>query len=386
MTDFIKKDNLQPTPAATKTNPVVRYFLLVSLMATVMQAYSADWWSMADAEFAKIYSKQAFGEKIEDQSMVAWMLFSRVNQQKNHKGKKFSKWELWPSNDDTFSPAVAKFVADKKIRTRPHLQAPKIFRSLSHKKLQAKVYDLKIEEEVTRNFLSYDYIMNSGLNSKAGVWKLLSTKGSKVDFPIGTVEIKGAWIATAVKGAYQITDPTSKITYSLLGLHIMAKMAPSPKNLFRSEKPSWFWTTFEFKGNTGLANAQTLITYKDKLNKAQANALLSKVGLSKTAFVNYVSNGTQIRYSDSKHKKIILGNTTMEGFAGLPDPKQPGKWTKWDSSCHTCHGLTSGNVNTTPKKFYAFPSAPFPTGKITDSKIEAYKTLDFVWSIYFHAR
>lgn len=367
------------------TSTVIKISVFAILMLIGSKAYATDWWNMSDANFAKKYASKAFSSRIEDQSQIAWMLFARVNKQKKLKGKLFSSWELWPSNDDTFSPAVPKFKSLNKIRTRPHLQVPKLFRGIkSNKSLgHLSLPPSKGGEEVTRNLLSYGYIMRNGLNSRAGVWKRLS-KSTKVDFPIGTVEIKADWSATAINGAYQITDPTTRITYSLLGLHIMAKMKPTPADPFRSESPSWFWTTFEFKGNKGLANAQSLITYKDVLSRSKILALLSKSGLGKTNFVNYSSNGTQIRFSDKKYSNIILGNTTMEDFAGLPNPGEPGKWTKWESSCHTCHAITSGNPRTS--QFYPFPSSPYPTGKVTYKNIDSYIPLDFVWSIYFHAR
>jgi len=342
-----------------------------------------NWWSLSDKAFAEKFKQMAFSTDIGDQSTVAWMLFARVNKQKQHKGESFSEWELWPSNDDTFNPSTETFMLENKERKLPQLQTPKLLRTQLIKAHLSLPPDSG-GEEVTRNALSYDYIFKRGLNTKAGVWKVLKSDNPKVDFPIGTVEIKADWSATAVDGAYQVTDETSQITYSLLGLHIMAKMAPLPDDPFHSEQTSWFWTTFEFKGNPGLVHAQSLITYKDELTESQANALLAEAGLANTMFKNYRSNGSQIRYSDQQNPNIILGNTLMEDFAGIPDSSSPAVWTKWNSSCHTCHGTTSAfatNADTT--KFYPFS---VPIGKIKDSKIDAYTSLDFVWSIAFHAK
>ncbi|CUS42978.1 MAG: hypothetical protein VB954_12210 [Thalassolituus sp.] len=364
-------------PTIVATTIICSSMLLVSACTQAQ-----DWWTMSDADFAAEYSTMALNDDVEGQSEVAWMLFSRVNQRVNFNGKDFSQWEIWPSNEDTFSPAVKAFSVENKVRTRPHLQEPKIFLAAQHQPMAAKFSMPPNDggEEVTRNLISYKYIMQKNLNSKAGVWNTLSTS-PKIDFPIGTVEIKGDWVNSAVDGAYQLVDSTTNTTYSLLGLHIMAKMAPTPDDPFHSETPSWFWTTFEFKGNPGLANAQSLITYPDQLSQAQYTKMLVQSGLGKTAFVNYRSNGTQIRYSDAKNPNIILGNTKMEDFAGVPDGSSPDKWTAWNSSCHTCHGTTSGNP--TIKAFYPFTVS---TGKITDPKIDKFTSLDFVWSIAFHAR
>ncbi len=133
---------------------------------------------------------------------------------------------------------------------------------------------------------------------------------------MGAIEIKASWAHEATAGAYQFTGTTG--TYSLLGLHIMAKMKPTPAEPFLSEDPSWFWTTFEFKGNPGLANAESLLAYKDALSPAEAMNLLTQAGLSQMPFANYKCNGTQIRFSDATNKKIVLGNTQMEPFGFTP--------------------------------------------------------------------
>ncbi len=381
---FLQVLSNKPNIQSTLSNIVgaIRYKLLLVLILLSTQVVAANWWSISDADFASKYKDKAFSVTIADQSKVAWMLFARLNQQKIHKGRKFSTWELWPNNDNTFGVDAAKFKLKNKIRTRPYLQDPKFFRMLVHQQ-SLSVVPSAGGEEVTRNNLSYEYIINKGLQTKAGVWKLLKSKNPSVNFPVGSVEIKGDWAEGAIKGAYQVVDFEHDITYSLLGLHIMAKMGASPKDIFHSEESSWFWTTFEFKENPGLDNAQSLITYGDAISSTSANALLTEAGLGKTAFVNYRSNGTQINYADKENPIIILGSTKMEQFAASPKPKQnkPAAWTKWKSSCHTCHGTTSGHAN--KKQFYPFEVV---TGKITDKKIDTYIPLDFVWSIAFHAK
>ena len=84
-------------------------------------------------------------------------------------------------------------------------------------------------EEVTRNQLSYGYIMNNGLNSQAGIAKYLGGSGAKVDFPIGAVEIKAFWARGAIADAYQVGG------FSLTGIHIMMKIAPRPNNPLHRE-------------------------------------------------------------------------------------------------------------------------------------------------------
>ena len=351
------------------------------------RSLAADWWTLSDKDFATEFAKQATSDTIKDQSNVAWMLFARVNQPVQNQGQTVSQWEMWPSNDDTFSPAVALFKAEAKVRTRPHLQAPKTAK-IQGKTKAVHLFSLPPSgggEEVTRNMDSYTYITQNGLQTQAGVKKFLASPNPKADLPIGAVEIKASWAPGKTEGAYQFTGTTG--TYSLLGIHIMAKVKPAPADPFSSEDPSWFWTTFEFKGNPGLANAQGLLTYKDALPPADAMALLTQAGLGQSPFANYKCNGTQIRFSDAKNKKILLGNTQMEPFNFTPTNAGPAQWKTWNISCHTCHATASANPKT-PDFFFPFSDVqikggggPIPAGQMT-----GYQPLDFIWSIPFYAR
>jgi hypothetical protein len=364
--------------------------LLFLLLALPPRILATDWWTLSDQEFATQYAKQAISDTIKDQSNVAWMLFARVNQPKPNGGQTVSAWEMWPSNDDTFSPAVGKFRAEAKVRVRPHLQAPKTMKIESHQK-GVHLFSLPPDgggEEVTRNLDSYTYISKNGLQTRAGVVKFFSSANARVDLPVGAVEIKADWALGKVEGAYQFTGETG--TYSLLGLHIMAKVQATPASPFTSEDPSWFWTTFEFQGNPGLANAQSFLTYKDALPPADAMSLLTQAGLGKTPFANYKCNGTQIRFSDAKNKKIKLGNTTMEDFNFTPTTasnKRPQDWKGWDISCHTCHATSSANPKSSSALFFPFdPQVGWGGGAIPSGQMNGYQALDFIWSIAFYAR
>jgi hypothetical protein len=360
--------------------------ILTVCILTPRPSRATDWWTLSDKDFATEFGKQAISDTIKDQSSVAWMLFARVNQPTQNQGQTVSKWEMWPSNDDTFSPAVGPFRAENKVRTRPHLQAPKSAKNggPSNASHLFSVPPTNGGEEVTRNLDSYNYItQKDGLQSRADVKKWISSPTPrKVDLPVGAVEIKAVWVEGTTDGAYQFKGTTT--TYSLLGLHIMAKVKPAPADQFSSEDPSWFWTTFEFKGNPGLANAQTLLTYKDALPAADAVSLLTQAGLNKSAFTNYKCNGTQIRYSDATNKTILLGNTKMENFAFTPSNPAPDKWRTWNVSCHTCHGTASATPKGNPF-FFSF-NEDIGGGKIPLGPMAGYQSMDFVWSIPFQTR
>jgi hypothetical protein len=349
------------------------------------QAPAGQWWTIDDLAFARQYGRQAFSSNLADQSTVAWMLFARVNQPTGNA----RVWEMWPSNEDTFSPAVRAFVAANKVRTRPHFQPSKAHFLITRQNAKTALLAPRGGgEEVTRNPISYKYITDNKLTTAAGAWQRLST-GPNLDFPLGAVEIKADWQSGSLPGAYTSTASDGNV-YSLVGLHIMMKFAATPSDPFGSDDPSWFWTTFEYKNNGGLANAQSFLTYHDALTPAQSAALLAASGLGSTAFANYVCNGTQIQYSDAKNAIIRLGNTTMENFAFTPAGAPPAQWKSWNISCHTCHGSGSangvgnnggpGNLMVNPYFFNDIAAVVGPLPKnIADG---GYKSFDFVWSLW----
>jgi hypothetical protein len=324
---------------------------------------AADWWNMPDPDFVQQYGKLATGTQLE-QSQFAWMLFGRANQPTTCGGGTFSQWECWPSDQDTFNPNVQKFTVEKKIRTQPHLQQSRLtvlLRSPHAMRSFINPVPSSGGEEVTRNPLSYGYIMDNGLNTQAGMAKFLGTPSAKIDFPLGTVETKAFWVRGAIPGAYQVSNGG----FSLTGIHLMIKVAPQPGNPFKDNTPSWFWTTFEFKNNKGWAAAEKLITYPDILPANQITTLLSQSGVP-SAFSNYVSNGNQIQFSDSKNKTIVLGNTQIEWFLATPQNQDPTTWKSWSSSCHSCHGQAAGQPAGSGINFFNFTS---PVGPLTGANL-----------------
>ncbi len=359
----------------------------VALAAAALPAVSLaqDWVGLSAQEFAEQYADMAFSDNLEEQSRVAWMLFARVNQQiGNPAGGTVSEWQAWASDPDTFQETPS-FEFNMVPRDDPHF--------VTSKKVLAGAVDSEDQsdggEEVTRNKASYDYITGKGLNTKAGVAAYFKTDDAFIDAPIGAIEIKARWAAADqpdTEGAYTFKGTSG--TYALVGLHIMAKMRPTPRHTFRSEDPSWFWTTFEFNGNVGLNNVRSLITHSDQLSPSQAIGILAEGGLTGLPFERYSHNGTQIRFSDGK-TAIILGHSKMEDFAGvninLKAPAgEPSQWTMFNSSCHACHATAAYNPATD-----SFTQMPLVAGKLPDAQMEAlagFKPLDFLWPIPFQAK
>jgi hypothetical protein len=351
----------------------IQRFLFVSafVMLPTLPSAAQDWLSLPDKDFVTRYGNLATGSQAQ-QSQFAWMLFGRVNQQVVFSGdqKKYSQWELWPSDLDTFSPNAPAFVAANKIRLVPHLQVSQL--ALALPKARALAGPLPANEEVTRNQLAHDYIRGHGLNTLAGISKYFATPGNEVDFPVGSIEIKAAWRRSLLSDAYQVAG------YSLTALHIVIKVSPRPRDAFRDNAPSWFWTTFELKSNDGLAAAQRFNTYGDALPPDQVATLLRQAGLGGTALVNYVSNGQQMQFFDATHQGIVLGNTKIEGFLAEPGGP-PEQWTSWPSSCHSCHAQASARRVGDTVELLDFST---PVGALTGSDLPpaGYQSLDFVWA------
>lgn len=337
-------------------------------------AESTPWWQLSDEEFATTYAGDAFSDDVTKQSMVAWMIFARVNQQVSSPfgSGEVSAWETWPTDDDTFSSSEA-FAAESKTRETPRFVTSEAELARSESLAAAVEAAPPAEgEEVTRNMLGYDYIRDNGLNTLAGI-KSQMQNDFVVDLPLGAIEIKGNWSQGETEGAYTFTGGGG--SFSLVGLHIGMKMKATPSDPFTSEDPSWFWTTFEFKDNPLRSDLEPFVTYKDQLRQAQADELLTEAGLGSTNFVNYRSNGTQIRYSDQAHPNIVLGNSTMEAFAAVPQSGPP--FTAWNSSCHNCHGQVAMN-----RADGDIPIFTTETGAITNRTLEDWYPLDFVWGFF----
>lgn len=364
---------------------------------------SGNWLEKSDADFAADCVATAFDGGLEDREALAWMFFARVNQlidDPTGTGMSGSGqvplWMSWPTDPDTFNPDP-NFAFDGPPRTQMRPSAEK-------KDLQAgqiaRADPDGANEEVTRNEVSYDYLINTGLTTKAGVAEFFGTK-DYVNMPVGSIELKASWL--------QVTDgspaPAGALTFEFdsgeywwRGLHIMVKMQflDDPATAFYTEEPSWFWTTFEFNDNPGVTHVRdTLITQRAPLPEAQITEILQVAGLSGFGFEAYAPNGTQIRFTQDGNgtTPVILGHTDMEDFAGSPNTAQPQYWNRFEASCHACHASAAYNPET--KAFFPFS---VPTGALDPSYNKAdkagtvfylgqgYKSLDFMWPIAFQTK
>lgn len=387
----------------------------VALIAMSASAEEGDptctgegWADKSDAEFAADCADMAFDGSLEDRERVAWMYFARVNQlidvpatdDDAHGGMSGSGqaplWMAWPTDPDTFETARPfEFHPTPRTELSPSVEK----KDLEAGRVATADPD-SANEEVTRNRVSYDYLIESGLTTKRDVAAFF-TENDYVDMPVGSVELKASWLqvtegSPAPDGALTFTFDSGE--YWWRGLHIMAKMRPlpDPGEAFYTEEPSWFWATFEFNDNPGVGHVrESLITERAPLSEGQIAAILEAAGVAGFGFEAYAPNGTQIRFTvdGTGETPVILGHTDMEDFAGSPNTAQPQYWTRFEASCHSCHATAAYN----PKTQAFFPFS-VPTGALhpgynkTDSGGtvrylgQGYKPLDFMWPIAFQAR
>ena len=362
------------------------------------------WLEKSDKAFAADCADMAFKGTLGDRQKLAWMFFARVNQlieDPTNGGMsgtdKVPVWMAWPTDPDTFG-TIKPFVFG--ATPRADLEPSTEKKDIEAGRVATADPD-GANEEVTRNKISYDYLIKSGLTTKRDVAEYFD-KNQFVNMPVGSVELKASWLqvtegSPAPEGALSFKFDSGE--YWWRGLHIMVKMqnlADPANDIFYSENPSWFWTTFEFNNNTGVAHVRdNLITQRAPLSEDQISDILKASGLAGFGFEAYAPNGTQIRFTEdgAGETPVILGHTDMEDFAGSPNTAQPLYWKRFEASCHACHATASYNPET--KAFFPFsvPTGALEPGyNMADNKGtvfylgQGYKPLDFMWPIAFQAR
>ncbi len=379
----------------------------LSLPVTAQSASSGctddGWLAKSDEKFAADCADMAFDGDLEERQKLAWMFFARISQLIDDPDKggmsgkgKAPVWMAWPTDPDTFG-TTRPFAFDKDVRNDLNPSVEK--KDIKAGRIATADPD-GANEEVTRNKISYDYLIHNGLTTKIDVATYF-TKHDYVDMPVGSVELKASWLqvtkgSPAPEGALTFRFDSGE--YWWRGLHIMVKMKPlkDPGDAFYTEEPSWFWTTFEFNDNPGVAHVrETLITQRAPLPQDEISEILKAGGLAGFGFESYAPNGTQIRFTENADgtTPVILGHTDMEDFAGSPNTAQPKYWKAFEASCHGCHATAAYNPQTA-----AFFPFSVPTGALhpgynkTDSAGvvrylgQGYRPLDFMWPIAFQAR
>lgn len=221
-----------------------------------------------------------------------------------------------------------------------------------------------VGEEVFRNKVAFDYIINNGLWYREGIAAFfgkaaqaasddVAFAGKAVNFPRDSIEVKGNWVVIAEKdkARYHWNYDAYGQLVGLVAMHIISK-----------DLPNWFWCTFEHVDNPGRgdyigihdsfgANPAHTPSYttqnapqgKPALGRIytaekltpQVIDLFAKSGFSgdwAEQFKNYRLKGSQTDFTDTAGRSLLLGNSVTEaGFVPT-------------ASCMTCHSRAAVNA------------------------------------------
>jgi hypothetical protein len=262
-----------------------------------------------------------------------------------------------------------------------------------------------IAEEVRRNRDAFDYIVNNGLYTQAGLKTAFAGPG--INFPTSAIELKLDWIQEATLVTWlnnngvqtpnnfvqqnYYTTVVAGTTYALLSMHISTK-----------QLPNWLWATFEHQLNPGrcdtmgcydqfgvtgkLTSVAALPTPKPGATQNQypacvkspaLAAMFSGAGLG-AVWNNYCLKATQVDFLSTQNatigQPVIDGDSVIERItADVPIAQ---------SSCITCHayaavtaqGCVSGKDN-------PGLGSPGPVGLVNWAYLQKQKMYDFVWGV-----
>jgi hypothetical protein len=199
-------------------------------------------------------------------------------------------------------------------------------------------------QEARINRIGYEFILKERLYSLDGQEKFRQS-GRTVDFPIGTVNVKGTWrqftpeeLKPGFQSRYYTVEEGKKV-WGLTGFHMTTK-----------DLKNWFWATFEQVDNPspeiGDRDRYTKLRYPVDAKVSPADHRLRDVpaALKNTVFQYYVLRGTQTDFVDSMGSPTVLGNTQLEG--GM----------QTSASCISCHARsTIGDRLSVPPGTYIYP-------------------------------
>jgi hypothetical protein len=266
-----------------------------------------------------------------------------------------------------------------------------------------------VAEEVRRNPLSYDHIVNNHLNTQAGLIAAYKAGGAIPPFPDAAVELKADWVplSTLIQWlknngktvtANEVATSYHHITqsgteYALLAMHFSIKT---------KAHPNWVWATFEHQWNPGRCDTMGCYddygiehslstiapvplppsTQPDTLypNCAKSPALAAKFQAAHLDRVwnNYCLKETEVDFvstqSASKGKPVLDGNSLTERIAAGVSISS--------SSCIACHANASYTVVGSGSSARAASNKAISDAPIGQVTVQSpYMTYDFVWGL-----
>jgi hypothetical protein len=247
-----------------------------------------------------------------------------------------------------------------------------------------------IGEQTKRNRPMFDYIVNNGLNTQAGLAAAFA-KSFKVEMPPESIAVKGDWVPVqtlvqwipGIGGVGNVaklyhTATVDSVEYALVSLHVSSR-----------QNPNWVWGTFEHHLNPGRCDFMGCFDsfgaespavppnktafnsqYGTCLKTPALKALMASAHLS-PVWENYCLKSTQVDYTTADGTPYVLGNSVIEGIVG--------NGTIAASSCITCHAYASFGP---AGKSTVTPMLPFnPTGKPIEAILAGSQTFAFMWGL-----
>ena len=247
-----------------------------------------------------------------------------------------------------------------------------------------------IGEQTKRNRPMFDYIVNNGLNTQAGLADAFA-KSFKVEMPPESIAVKGDWVPVqtlvqwipSIGGVGNVaklyhTATVDSVEYALVSLHVSSR-----------QNPNWVWGTFEHHLNPGRCDFMGCFDsfgaeipavppnktafnsqYGTCLKTPALKALMASAHLS-PVWENYCLKSTQVDYTTADGTPYVLGNSVIEGIVG--------NGTIAASSCITCHAYASFGPAGKPTVKQMLPFNP--TGKPIQAILSGSQTFAFMWGV-----
>jgi len=249
-----------------------------------------------------------------------------------------------------------------------------------------------IAEEVKRNRPQFDYIVENGLNTQAGLAAAYA-KGLDVEMPTTAIAVKGDWVPLptllawipslgsldAIRKRYY-TNTSGGVEYALVSLHVSSR-----------QNANWVWGTFEHANTPGRCdqigcfdtfgalddsvapNQQAPNTQYGECRKTPPLEALMVEAKLDPAWRNYCMKSTQVDYAAPDGTPYVLGNAVIERIVG--------NGTVAASSCIACHVYASfGKDGKTAAGVRAM--LPYnPTGAPIPGVLDGSLKFDFMWGV-----
>lgn len=323
-------------------------------------------------------------------------------------GQDLVLFETWASDADTFSTSPAWPSAGAPKR----LQASRLGLATSHP--QGDI-DVKcsvppngaiggfptsgpptpcIAEEVRRNRSQFDYIVNNGLNTKAGLAAAYDAPG-EIAMPTDAVAVKVDWVPAQTVLQWLPQIGTIESLRDLYYTHIEAasgqEYAMVSMHVSSRQNPNWVWGSFEHQMTPGRCDdigcfdsfgaqvaavdpnqAQVDTQYGPCAKTAALEEILAAAGVA-PVWQNYCMKSTQVDYATPDGTPTVLGNAVIERITG--------NGTVAASSCIACHVYASFGRDGAPTRA-ATAMLPYnPTGPPISAVLANAKKFDFMWGV-----